>query len=286
MLLKENLKLRVLNKSIGVFNKILIKTGLYSKPYFYYASRQIEEWRDFYRNLTDNTLLAKTSQYSQEIYQAYGTRDIQDYFEGSGVCLFQSKIVTMSYFDMRQEYLKYLYEEIDKLINSQGDIETIKVLEIGCGNCINLINLQNKYGSKLSLFGQDIADQRIANAKDYFGEKLSQVQFQVQNIVNGYEAPDNYFHIVFSMHCLEQIPYDCRSAVQEMYRLAADTVIMIEPVFELGNMTQKLYITNSDHNRMLLKTVKDLGLQIDRLEVLDIQSNPSNQSSIIVIHKT
>lgn len=275
-----------LSKTLDVFTRTLIRTGLYSKPSLYYTSRQLEEWRDFYQKLRNKTpLVIKTSQYSADIYEAYGIRDIQDYFEGNDLCLFRGKLITMSHFDMRQEYLKYLYKEIDKVIECHDEKEVIKILEIGCGNCINLVNLQKKYGTKVSLSGQDIAKNRIENAKQYFGDELSTIRFQVQNIIDGYDSPDNSFHIIFSMHCLEQIPYDCKSAILEMYRLASEVVIMIEPVFELGNITQRLYLTNSDHNRVLLTTIKDLDLPIGILEVLDIQSNPCNQSSLIVVKK-
>jgi hypothetical protein len=87
------------------------------------------------------------------------------------------------------------------------------------------------------------------------------------------------------MHCLEQIAYRCQDAVKEMLRLCQTRLVMIEPVYEQGNPTQRLYLINSDHNRILLRTIHELGLQIEELHPLEIQGYPINQSSFISILK-
>ncbi len=68
-----------------------------------------------------------------------------------------------------------------------------------------------------------------------------------------------------------------------MHRLARRKVVMIEPVYEFGNRAQRMYLINADHNRILLKSVRELGYEISRLEPLDIQSNPLNQSTLLVL---
>ncbi len=70
-----------------------------------------------------------------------------------------------------------------------------------------------------------------------------------------------------------------------MYRLAAHKVVMIEPVFEFGVPAQQLKLINSDHNRILLKSIKELGYTLSRSEPLDIQGQPLNQSDVLVIDK-
>jgi len=105
------------------------------------------------------------------------------------------------------------------------------------------------------------------------------------SIIDGVEDETGSFDVVFSMHCLEQIPYKSEIALKEMYRLTKKFLIIIEPIFELGNLVQRLYLLNSDHNRILLRNIRHLGYKITRLEALNIQSNPVNQSSIIVIEK-
>ena len=50
-------------------------------------------------------------------------------------------------------------------------------------------------------------------------------------------------------------------------------LLMIEPVFENGTFLQKIYLIDSDHNRILLKNI------------LELQSNPWNQSTFLKIEK-
>ena len=178
--------------------------------------------------------------------------------------------------------MDYLYQEFDPIV---AQYAPVRVLEVGCGNCINIVNLKKKYNGKIDLYGIDISDERLRVSKQYFGNALDEVQLRNAPITEPLDWSDGFFDVVFSMHCLEQIPYQTQSALREIYRLTKRRMVMIEPIFELGNHVQRLYLLNSDHNRILLKSIKQLGYQIWRLESLDIQSNPLNQSSIVVIDK-
>ena len=71
-----------------------------------------------------------------------------------------------------------------------------------------------------------------------------------------------------------------------MYRIANNKIVMLEPVFENGTFLQKIYLIVSDHTRILLKSIKDLGLPLEKNDILDLQFNPSNQSSILIINKS
>lgn len=179
---------------------------------------------------------------------------------------------------LKKKYLEYLYEEIDKVSKDNS----LRVLEVGCGNCINLLNLREKYGNRLELFGIDISQKRIETAQKFYGKRLNDIELSQQSITSKTIWDDKHFDVVFSMHCLEQISYSGEYALKEMYRLAIKKIIMIEPVFELGSPLQRLYLYNADHNRILFKTLKDLKYNISRIEPLRIQPTP-NQSSIIVV---
>ena len=60
---------------------------------------------------------------------------------------------------------------------------------------------------------------------------------------------------------------------------------MIEPVFENGNPAQMLYLILNDHNRILKKSIERLTYKMDVCKTIEVQSNPLNQSSLIVINK-
>jgi SAM-dependent methyltransferase len=220
---------------------------------------------------------------SFNIYESRGDYEHRDYETGSALCLVDGKIKRLSHREARDRYLVYLHREIDALLEKQS---RLKVLEIGCGNCINLMLLKQRYQDRLDLAGMDISGQRIAVAKEVLGPKLDGVYFEVRSATDPVPpAEENQYDLVFSMHCLEQIPFGILQAVQGMYARTRQRVVMLEPVFEFARPSQKLFLIYSDFVRTLLPTVKYLGYKILRAEPLPIESSLKNQSSIIVVEK-
>jgi SAM-dependent methyltransferase len=213
---------------------------------------------------------------SRAIYQRYDDREQRDWESRSDAVLDRGKIRVLPFKEVRTRYVDYLCKELEL---------PARVLEVGCGNGINLVELKARFGDSIELHGIDYSPERLKVSRRYFGERLDGVSLHEGSITARTQWPDGHFDVVFSMHCLEQISHQTHAAVAEMARLAARRVVMIEPVFELANLAQRLYLLNADHVRILLTAIRDLGLTPRRVEPLDIQSNPVNQSSIIVIDK-
>lgn len=229
----------------------------------------------------DNFFKSPTT--SLGIYESRGDYEHQAYANTSTLCMVDGKIVRLSYAAARDLYVSYLYEEIDKLLVEQPKL---RILEVGCGNCINLVLLKRHYGDRVELVGHDISPKRIEVAQTYFGAALDGINFVACSATD--PVPDNehdQFDLVFSMHCLEQIPFAISEAVRGMYQRALSKVIMVEPVFEFARPSQKLFLIYSDFVRTLLPTIRYLGYTVERSEPLRIESSLKNQSSIIVISK-
>jgi SAM-dependent methyltransferase len=220
---------------------------------------------------------------SLNIYESRGDYEHRDYESGSTLCLLNGKITRLTYREARDLYCAYLFREIDALLEQQP---RLKVLEVGCGNCINLMLLKQHYQDRLDLTGMDISQRRIAVAQEVFGPKLEGIRFEVRSATDPVPpAEEGQYDLVFSMHCIEQIPFGVLPAVQAMYARARRRVVMIEPVFDFARPAQKVFMIYSDFTRTLLPTVKYLGYKILRAEPLTIESSLKNQSSIIVVEK-
>jgi ubiquinone/menaquinone biosynthesis C-methylase UbiE len=142
------------------------------------------------------------------------------------------------------------------------------------------------------LTGIDISPTRLEVAKDYFGEGLTGVTLIAEDITSKELFENQSFDLVFTMHCLEQITYNGKNTIREILRLTKYKAILIEPIFELANSSQKLYLINSDYNRVILKDINHLletssfsNLSITKLSPLEINSNPSNPSAFILIDR-
>jgi ubiquinone/menaquinone biosynthesis C-methylase UbiE len=225
----------------------------------------------------------KTPETSVNIYQSKGAYEHRDYIAGTTQAVLNGQIHRMSHREARERYCAYLFEEIDRILPPAGKL---RILEVGCGNCINLVLLKQRYGERIDLTGHDISERRIAVAKEFFGAELDAIAFAVKSATELVPVEEeSQFDLVFSMHCLEQIPFGVLSAVQGMYARARSRVVMIEPVFDFARPTQKLFLIYSDYTRTLLPTVRYLGYKILRAQPLNIESSLKNQSSIIVVEK-
>lgn len=234
-------------------------------------------------NLNSPQSLTKTTADSKSLYQDYDDREQQEYLTHSDLCLVNNKVEKITQKKQREIHLSYIFSEIDSLLKYKNKVT---ILEVGCGNCINVFEILKKYGELVELHGVDISSNRIGNAKKHFGSALDGANLIVASITEKTSFDNNQFDLVYSMFCLEQISYDIKPALLEMYRIANNKIVMLEPVFENGTFLQKIYLIVSDHTRILLKSIKELGLPLEKNDILDLQFNPSNQSSILIIDKS
>lgn len=225
----------------------------------------------------------KTSADSKQIYDHYGDRELKDNYGGAGeLVMMNGRAQFLSYKDRRDRHLEYLCTAIDDIIAEKGQCS---VLEVGCGNLMNAFETLQKYGDRVDFHGIDISYDRIANGLHYFGRFLQPDHFSEKSITQDTGFPSGAFDIVFSMHCLEQIAYDAKTAMQEMYRICNRKIVMIEPVYENGSFLQRTYLMLSDHTRVLYKSIAELGLSVEVNEPCPVQTNLENQSSLLVITK-
>lgn len=233
-------------------------------------------------SLCDEVSTTKTSEDSKNIYENYGNREIIEYFNDSGFVIFNNNITKMTYMDQRKIRLSYIFQEIDDILKTK---EKVTILEVGCGNCINIYEIIKKYKNKVEIHGIDIAAERIKEGVSYFDKELSQAQLRQASITEITSYSDNQFDLVFSIHCIEQISYETKPAICEMFRVTSKKIIMIEPVFENGTFLQKTCLMVSDHTRILLKSIHELHLPLTKSETLSLQST-SNQSTLLIIDKS
>lgn len=260
----------------------MIKDTIYTKiKYFALVKSEIKR---FFRQLRRENSFIKTTGDSLFIYEQYDNSEQLLYESGRRTMSYKGIYRKMTDKEARRLYITHVFEYVDRLLKGDG-AKRVNILEVGCGNCINIVKLIEKYGDEISVTGIDISPERINVARKHYGAVLETADLKVGSITERLPFDDGQFDIVFSMHCLEQISYEVKSAIKEMYRLTGIYTVLIEPVFENGNFLQKLYLINSDHCRIILKTITELEYPVIENRVLDIQSNPRNQSSLIALKK-
>lgn len=243
------------------------------------------QFQDFIGGLKGHgAVLSKSTIDSKAAYEGYDDRDIRDFESNQPyLMLLNGRLTPTTSREQHDRYMKLLFEQIDPIVAAMGHAT---VLEVGSGNRLNVASIPARYGAKVSVSGIDIAENRILVARRRLGAKLEGARLSAQSITARTSFEDGEFDVVYSVFCLEQIAYDIRAALVEMDRICRGKLVMLEPVFENGTTVQRLYLIVADHVRILLKTIVELGMPLVRNEILELQFNPANQASILIVDKS
>ena len=168
----------------------------------FYRIKFAEQKKKFFRNLFSDSGFTKTTEDSKKIYEKYDDREQRDYVGRSRYCVYKNKVKRLSFKEIREAYLRYLYEELDFVGSHQ---KPLRILEVGCGNCINLVNLSKRDKDGFELYGIDISARRLDVAQKFFKKDLAGVKLYEAPITQQTTWHDGYFDVVFSMHCLGSI---------------------------------------------------------------------------------
>jgi len=276
-----NLGLMMLQRVRNLMNTLALK--VYRKnPDRYMARLYRQQLRRLDHIIRFGENPFKEPEWSLRHYEEYDGRELRDLETKGWISLVDGELRWISARELRRRYVDVICKEIDATLEAGVDPS---VLEVGCGNCVNLIELKKRYGDKLSLSGFDISPRRLEIAREYHKDALNEIDLRVASVADP-SLPASYgrkFGIVFSMHCLEQIPNLVGPALDNMLALSSGRVVMIEPDWELSHPAQRVYLIISDHMRTLLRTVRARGLNLVKAEQLKTLSSLKNPSSLIVV---
>jgi ubiquinone/menaquinone biosynthesis C-methylase UbiE len=219
---------------------------------------------------------------SRDDYETYDSWEQQMYMTGQQYTTCDGKIKLVPFTRIRAGYIAPVKQEIARLIAATPD-RKVRVLEVGAGNCINMALLAEAFGDKVDLTGIDISPKRLEVSQGFWGDRIAGVDLHVDSATELATIPDRSVDLVFSMHCLEQIPYDVGAAVRAMARVTRGRIVFVEPVFEFGNPAQKIYAIVADQLRTLLPEIARAGLTVAQSWPLEILANPLNKSGVVVV---
>jgi len=247
----------------------------------YFRIREYKLIKRHLRKLRKGEDLRLTQTHSRNKYEAYDDSEIQKYEGDSVRTLANGTIRKVPFKEIREIYLDEIYNQIDELI-SHADGRPIKVLEVGCGNGINLMLLKKRFGKKISLHGFDLSPERIRIGKKHWGEKLEDIKLYEMSATDiNYET--NTFDLVYSIHVIEQISYLVGEALDEMIRVSRNQVILVEPTYEFGNPAQRLKLILNDQLRTLLPEIRSRSLKLKKSYALHTLANPTSPTGVHVI---
>tara|TARA_A100001035_G_scaffold279268_1_gene280198 strand:- start:3686 stop:4687 length:1002 start_codon:yes stop_codon:yes gene_type:complete len=175
------------------------------------------------------------------------------------------------------ENMRLIRNEIRQVLR---EYEFNNILEIGAGELTTLEDIFNFKKSKIDCYGIDLSLNRLVHGVQEFKKRHNTIPYVAK--ANATELPfaDNSFDLVITRHTLEQMPKIFKFSIDEIIRVSKKNIIFFEPSFELGSVTQKLKMLNSDYVRGIpkyLSTKKDLDVKDAYL--MKNSANPLNHTA-------
>lgn len=250
-------------------------------PKLYYGWKTLEFTASRLKKLSRGVELRRHTHLSRDIYEEYGDWEMRIYEQGQVFTYDHGRMGHVSLKSIRDAYLAPVEAEISALANTLD--RPVKVLEVGCGNGTNLMLLKGRLGEQATFAGFDIAARRLELGRQYWGERLDGIDLSVDSALSLSGFEDDSVDLVYSVHCLEQLPYHVRDAVAAMSRVASTRIVFVEPLWEVANTAQRLYAMLGDQLRTLRPEVEAAGLTVLRTEVPEVLANPLNRTGVLVV---
>lgn len=237
--------------------------------------QKIKKLYDQNQNLTEyfKTTQNKNNLSSQEIELIY---DLQS---GNYSKKYENNISHKEYKD------KFTDEIIEHINNLNFKFDSI--LEAGIGEGNTFVNVIQKLDIlKLKSFGVDISWSRLAYANKFLKKHSIKNVKLVTGLLENLPFLENSVDIVYTAHSIEPNGGKEKEILKELFRVAKNYLILLEPSYEFGNDEQKERMDNLSYAKNLSKYCEELGYKIIKHELLKNHSVENNKTEIIIIEKS
>jgi ubiquinone/menaquinone biosynthesis C-methylase UbiE len=158
------------------------------------------------------------------------------------------------------------------------------ILEVGVGELTTLEDIYKFKKGKVDCYGIDLSLNRLIHGLHEFKKRHPKIPRVSKSNATMLPFPDNSFDLVLTRHTLEQMPENYKQAIDEIIRVSKKYFVLFEPSFELGSLTQKLKILNSDYVRGIPNyLLSKKNLIVKKPYLMKNSANPLNHTACTVV---
>jgi ubiquinone/menaquinone biosynthesis C-methylase UbiE len=200
--------------------------------------------------------------------------------------------ILISYDFQAGSYIRYAEENPVYINNYTQAISNIvtgllakgSVLEVGVGEATTMANVARKLGAGFIFAGFDISWSRIFYAKKYMS-KLDVAASLFTSDLFRMPFANNSIDLIYSSHSLEPNGGREEEALKELYRVASNYIVLLEPAVEFASPEGKERMRKNGYITNLKNTIEDLGYNLIEYRKFEYSSNPLNPTALYVIEK-
>lgn len=171
--------------------------------------------------------------------------------------------------------------QIKEILRISEEKDCRSILEVGGGLLIN-VDILLKNNPNLDVSAIDLSFNRLVDGKGVINEHHGlDIPVAKANAVS-LPFPDDYFDLVYSRHALEHMPLDYKKAIDEMMRVSRKAVVLLEPSYELGGVSQKMKMTSCHYVKGIKKYIDTKGVELEEYDLMSV-GPVYNRTAIYVI---
>lgn len=228
----------------------------------------------------------------KELYEQGG--NIIDFLKTSNNGYVDVESIMISYDFQAGSYTrlaKQNHDYIDRYTDAIKDIFPVfgdfsSIMEVGVGEATLMNPLMHKIDphNKLQKLGFDISWSRTRYARKNTEETNNTINLFMANLFE-IPLPDNSVDIIYTSHSLEPNGGREKEALRELYRVAKNFVILLEPDFHNATEEGKERMTHHGYVKDLARHAKELGFEVITDHPFGVCINPLNPTGLTIIKK-
>ncbi len=159
-------------------------------------------------------------------------------------------------------------------------------LEIGAGELTNIFEIlkKNKKINFENVLALDISLPRLIEGNKFLNKNSIYIDHCISSNAENIPLGNNSIDLLFTVHCLEQVPHIAKNILREMIRVANNYVVLIEPSYELGSEVTRNRIFKKDYIKLNKFIFRDLDAEVIYREKNRLSSYISS-SEIVILKK-
>jgi ubiquinone/menaquinone biosynthesis C-methylase UbiE len=183
----------------------------------------------------------------------------------------------------KKYYAKYLFNIIDLF-------KVKSLLEVGAGELTLLYDLiknlkKNKKYKKKEISAVDISYYRLLAGKNFLKKKRISIEYLIKADGANLPLQDNSIDLVFTSHCLEQVPNISKKIISELIRVSRKYVVLIEPSYDFGSQATRNRIFAKGYTKINEKILQNISGKVILRELIPYSSHLNNAELIIIKKK-
>lgn len=184
----------------------------------------------------------------------------------------------------------YIAKLIEDYIPTLSNIENW--LDLGIGEGTTIGDLHRRLNKSIPLTGTDSSLNRLNLSNSFLRECLdSNTYTPIYCRHNTLPFSDNSFEIVSLFHSLEPNKYTWQSIINEVLRVSARYVLLVEPIYEFATDHQKQHIISHNYFSGLIEELNQMK-KLNKINIITIEElhqnslDPLLPSTFILIEKS